>query len=159
MSSAVDVLWDRDDTIDETLVDQVTAWGEALLSATDASQRSLSIVLTDDPSIHALNRQWRDVDAPTDVLSFPMDESESPHIPGMPSPLGDVVISIETAARQAPQHAYSLEDELRYLLVHGVCHLQGHDHGEPDEAAEMRKEEARLLATLCPSQARPDTTF
>ena len=159
MSGPVDVLWDRDDTIDEALIDQVTAWGEALLLATDSSQRSLSIVLTDDPSIHALNQQWRDVDAPTDVLSFPMDESESPQIPGMPSPLGDVVISIETAARQAPEHAYSLEDELRFLLVHGVCHLQGHDHGEPDEAAEMRQEEARLLATLCPTQARPDTSY
>jgi probable rRNA maturation factor len=159
MSESVDVLWDRADATDDRLVGHITAWGEALLLATESSHRSLSIVLTDDPSIHALNRQWRSVDAPTDVLSFPMDESESPNIPGMPAPLGDVVISLETAARQAPDHAYSLEDELRFLLVHGVCHLQGYDHGELDEAAEMRAEEARLLAALSPAQARPDTPY
>ena len=159
MSPSVDVLWDHSDTPDEALVDQVTSWGEALLTATDASERTLSIVLTDDPSIHKLNAQWRDVDSPTDVLSFPMDESDSPCIPGMPSPLGDVVISLETAARQAPEHAYTLEDELRFLLVHGVCHLQGHDHGEPDEAAEMRTEEARLLAVLSSTQVRPETPY
>ena len=159
MSESVDVLWDHTDAIDDVLVAHVTTWGEALLVATESSQRTLSIVLTDDSSIHALNQQWRSVDAPTDVLSFPMDESESPHIPGMPSPLGDVVISLETAARQAPEHAYSLEDELRFLLVHGVCHLRGHDHGEAEEAAEMRTEEARLLAVLSPTQARPDTPY
>jgi probable rRNA maturation factor len=159
VSEPVDVLWDRADPMDEALVGDVTTWGEALLDATGSSQRSLSIVLTNDASIQALNLQWRSVDAATDVLSFPMDESESPVVPGMRAPLGDVVISLETAARQAPEHAYTLEDELRFLLVHGICHLQGHDHGEPKEAAEMRSAEARLLAVLSPTQARPETPY
>jgi len=120
------------------------------------------VVLTDDPAIRALNRQWRGLDEPTDVLSFPMDEGESPAAPTggeVASPLGDVVISLETAARQAPSHGYTLLDEVRFLLVHGVCHLLGHDHGEPEEAARMRCEEARLLAAIAPGQARPDTPY
>jgi probable rRNA maturation factor len=99
----------------------------------------LSVVLCDDAFIRPLNAQWRDRDAATDVLSFPQDD---------PMLLGDVVISVQTAARQATELGHPLEAELRVLLVHGVLHLLGHDHHDDDGAQRMRAEEARLLAAL-----------
>ncbi len=162
MSDAIDVLWDSREPEDASLVASVVRWGGALLAAADAPDRGLSIVLTDDLSIQVLNLQWRQLDEPTDVLSFPMDEGEAFAAPTSPehvSPLGDVVISLETAARQAPGHDYTLLDEVRFLLVHGVCHLLGHDHGEPEEAARMREAERRLLAAIAPDQRRPETPY
>ena len=158
-SESVDVLWDQEAPEEVTLIQQVEAWSLALLEAVGASHRTLSVVLTDDTSIQALNRQWREIDAPTDVLSFPMDEGETPTHLHLPAPLGDIVISVETAARQAPAHDYRFEDEVRFLLVHGLCHLLGHDHAEAEEAARMRQEEARLLETLCSGQRRPETPY
>lgn len=103
------------------------------------AEAELSVLLCDDPFIHDLNRAWRQVDAPTDVLSFPQND---------PVTLGDVVISVDTAARQAAEQGHPLERELRVLLVHGVLHLLGHDHHAPEETARMRAEEERLLARL-----------
>jgi probable rRNA maturation factor len=114
----------------------------ACLRATNNLRSELSIALCGDERIRGLNRHWRQKDSPTDVLSFAMEA-----VPGRgPRTLGDVVISVETAARQAAERGHSLEVELAVLLVHGLCHLLGHDHeGEADNAA-MAAEEARLLA-------------
>lgn len=114
-----------------------------LLEAVDLGDAELSVVLCDDAVIQGLNRDWRDKDAPTDVLSFPQDDGPSPE-----QLLGDVVISVQTAARQAEEVGHPLLAELRVLLVHGLCHLLGHDHREPAEAAEMQALEQRLLAIL-----------
>ena len=159
MSDNVDVLWDAAEAEDSALVAKVSRWAAALLEAHDASSRSLSIVLCDDASISALNQSWRGIEGPTDVLSFPMDEGEALSAGEAAAPLGDIVISLETTAHQAPKHGYSYEEELRFLLIHGLCHLLGFDHGEPDEAAKMRAMEIKLLAVLDPDQARPDTPY
>jgi len=107
----------------------------------------LSIVLCDDAAIHALNKQWRGKDEPTDVLSFPQIEAGAVPVPG--GVLGDVVISLETAARQADRLGHSLEVEVRRLLVHGALHLLGHDHVHGGrQAAKMKREEERLLALV-----------
>lgn len=134
-----------------------------LLAALDREGAELAIVLTDDAEIHALNRDYRGKDQPTDVLSFAQSEGESmPLPPGMAPPLGDVVISLDTAGRQVGEGAlprlwpalagsappWSLMDEVTFLLLHGVLHLIGHDHMEPEEAARMHAEEARLLPGL-----------
>ena len=105
----------------------------------------LSIVLCNDAFIRPLNLEWRGKDVATDVLSFAQNEGE-----GMfDSPvLGDLVISVETAQRQASELGHSLEEELRVLLVHGLCHLVGFDHIDAADAAEMREEEQRLLQAL-----------
>jgi len=112
------------------------------------SNLELSIVITDDATIHGLNRQWRDKDKPTDVLSFPQEQG-----PVDPSTfwghLGDVVISAETAAAQAPVYNHGFEDEMRRLLVHGILHLVGHDHIHGGrQAAKMKLEEERLVKHL-----------
>jgi len=82
------------------------------------------------------------------VLSFPQLMEGGPS--GMPLVLGDIVISHDTAARQANELGHTVEDELRVLLVHGLLHLLGHDHEQEDEARAMRAEEARAMASLCP---------
>ncbi len=113
----------------------------------------LSIVITDDAGIREVNRAWRGKDKATDVLSFSQLEDAS--APGLVAvgpdteALGDVVISAETAARQAPRFGNSFEQEIERLLVHGVLHLLGHDHvhGGP-QARRMQREEARLLGVL-----------
>jgi probable rRNA maturation factor len=99
-------------------------------------------VLTDDAAIADLNRQYRRVAGPTDVLAFPM--TEGPFARLAPECLGDVVISAETAARQAD--GGDLGAELALLLVHGILHLVGYDHGTPGERRRMWKRQEALLA-------------
>ncbi|XP_031275164.1 endoribonuclease YBEY, chloroplastic-like isoform X2 [Pistacia vera] len=106
----------------------------------------LSILLCNDDFIRKLNKEWRDEDHATDVLSM------SQHVPELKLPvlmLGDIVISVETAARQAEERGHSLLDEIRILMVHGLLHLLGFDHEISEEAeAEMEKEEEFLLKSL-----------
>jgi probable rRNA maturation factor len=102
----------------------------------------LTIVLTDDAEVHELNRQYREVDAPTDVLSFPVGETD---LDSGNFYLGDIVLSIPRAEAQAKAEGRSLEDELRLLVVHGVLHLLGYDHADEAEQAEMWAEQAAIL--------------
>ncbi len=96
-----------------------------------------------DQTIHELNRQYRNKDKPTDVLSFPLADEVCPTL------LGDVVISIDTARRQARQRKRAFADELRALLIHGILHLLGYDHEVLDsEAVRMRRKERELKALL-----------
>jgi len=123
----------------------------AVSGCPDAAEAT--VVLTDDAEIQELNRTWREVDASTDVLAFPMLEGRGAEFVG--DLLGDIVISVETAALQA-QHAehqqrvadpalpWSLDDEVTFLTVHGLLHLLGHDHYDDGEAAAMKAEEQRL---------------
>ena len=111
----------------------------------------LSVVLTDDAGIAALNREFRGIDAPTDVLSFPQLDPTSPPAPlppGEPLPLGDVVVSLPRAQAQAHEYGHSRERELGFLLVHGLLHLLGHDHETPDEAAAMEGRQEAVLNAL-----------
>lgn len=121
----------------------------------------LSIVITDDDHIQELNAEWRDEDHATDVLSFPLCEpfEFDDSVPG--AALGDIVISLPYAERIASEDGHrarvaenlgvpaeslqwTLDDEVDFLVIHGLLHLIGHDHGEPDEEAAMRAEERRL---------------
>lgn len=96
----------------------------------------LSILITTDRRIRALNARWRGKDAPTDVLSFPLEE---------PGHLGDLVISLDTARRQARAGGWSLARELGRLVAHGLLHLVGLDHERPADARRMARAEERLL--------------
>ena len=117
-----------------------------LLRSTDLGSAEISIVVCDDPFIHQLNREYRGKDAPTDVLSFAQREGEGADPDDWV--LGDVVISVETAARQAKRLGHTLSQELVVLLTHGFLHLLGYDHETPEEANEMAQAEAKLLSGL-----------
>lgn len=115
-----------------------------------APQTEVSVVLADDAYIHQLNRQYRGKDCPTDVLSFALNEGEEPEVFDGPEEvlLGDIVISLETASRQAREYGHSLDRELAYLTVHGILHLLGYDHMTEEEKQEMRQEEEYILSCL-----------
>jgi probable rRNA maturation factor len=106
----------------------------------------LSIALVDDATISDLNRRYRSKAGPTDVLSFSQLEGEHVELAG--NLLGDVVISLETAARQARVAHRGLDSEVAKLLVHGILHLIGHDHERDDEARVMQQLERRLRRAI-----------
>lgn len=110
------------------------------------SRSELSIALVDDATIRELNSRYRSRSRPTDVLAFALREGPDPDRSGRM--LGDVVISLETAARQARRAHRGLDGEVARLLVHGTLHLLGHDHQEPAEARAMRAEERRLRRAI-----------
>ena len=105
----------------------------------------LSIVLADDRLVQQLNRQYRQADAPTDVLAFPAGE---PPGPGLPQWLGEVVISIPTAQRQAAQAGHEWRAELDLLVVHGVLHLLGWNDHTPATRRRMMARQAEILAVI-----------
>jgi probable rRNA maturation factor len=105
----------------------------------------LSIILTDDVRLHELNLNYLGVDAPTDVLSFPASETD-PETGARY--VGDILISIPRAETQAQAAGHALEAEVQLLVVHGVLHLVGHDHAEPEEKARMWKAQAEILERL-----------
>ena len=121
----------------------------AILAAVGCTSVELSILFVDDKGIHTLNREYRKKDKPTDVLSFPMREGEFGDL--NPDLLGDVVISLDTAKRQAEERGEALEEELNFLLTHGILHLLGFDHeGTPSEARRMQAKEKELMGLLKP---------
>lgn len=117
-----------------------------LLRALSQSRAELSIALVDDAAIRALNARYRGISRATDVLAFSMREGPEPDRAG--KLLGDVVISVETAMRQARRAHRGLDGEIARLLVHGTLHLLGYDHQRPAEAAVMRTEERRLRRAI-----------
>lgn len=124
---------------------------QAVLDQESASAAaSLTIVITGDDKIRALNRQFRCVDAPTDVLAFGQDEPPGSFVDGSDEPpyLGDVVISWPRAQEQALEHGHSAIAELNLLLVHGVLHLLGYDHATPEQEAQMWTRQSQILKSL-----------
>ena len=110
----------------------------------------VSLMFTDDETIHEMNREYRGIDRPTDVLSFALEEGEEEEIYGGPEEnlLGDIIISVETATRQAEDYGHSVEREMAFLALHGMLHLLGYDHMEEEERQEMRAQEEAILASL-----------
>jgi probable rRNA maturation factor len=117
----------------------------AIAAAAPAALRhaELSVVLTHDRAIRVLNRQWRDQDKPTNVLSFP-----ALPVPGGPRLLGDIVIAYETTAAEAVAQDKPFDHHLVHLAVHGFLHLLGYDHESDSDAEEMERRERRILSRL-----------
>lgn len=111
----------------------------------------LSVRLTEDDAVRALNAQWRGKDKPTNVLSFPLAQESELAMATAPGPellLGDIVLAHGVCRREAEEKAIPLRDHAAHLLVHGTLHLLGFDHGEEAEAADMEAREVRALARL-----------
>ncbi|MXP42621.1 rRNA maturation RNase YbeY [Altererythrobacter soli] len=136
----------------EALAERVGEAAAQIAPELDNARLSASVVFTSDEEIHALNREWRQRDKPTNVLSFPMLEREelltlSPE--GPPVLLGDIALAHETCAREAGDKGIPLEQHAAHLLVHGLLHLAGHDHETSAEDAEtMEALEVKALAVM-----------
>lgn len=105
----------------------------------------VSVLLADDVAIHALNKTYRGIDRPTNVLSFAaLDDADEPIVD--PLLLGDIVVAFETTKREAEEQKISMADHLFHLIVHGVLHLIGYDHMTDADAAEMEELEIEILA-------------
>jgi len=125
----------------DPLADGVREEALAVLEAVGSPDGSeLSLLLVGDPEIRELNRDWRGIDSPTDVLSFPQDPDT-----GL---LGDVVVNLDAVPRQAEAHGMEPQEELRFLLIHGVLHLLGWDHADAQQRSAMEAEEQRLWEAL-----------
>jgi probable rRNA maturation factor len=113
----------------------------------NSENSEVSVLLTDDPHMTQLNRKYREINAPTDVLAFAMQEGEDNNDLNA-NILGDVVISLETAERQAKEETHSLEEEVAFLTVHGVLHLLGYDHQSQNEVCVMFEKQNIILQRL-----------
>lgn len=120
-----------------------------MLARFDAAPLNVSVRITGDAEMHDLNRTYRRVDRPTDVLSFALAETETgPLPPGEPLQLGDVVIDLDYARRQAQELEHSMDMEVSWLLIHGALQLLGYSHGSEEEAARMEGMETEALRAL-----------
>ena len=142
--------------MDESLVASVARFALDAMRVSPAVELAITAVTLD--AMSELHERWMEEPGPTDVMSFPMDElldeSRRPDAPDLgPALLGDIVLCPEFAKAQARTAGHTLADELHLLTVHGVLHLLGYDHGEPDEEREMFSLQARLLATWRTSRA------
>ena len=118
-----------------------------ILGALDCPDGEISILIVDDPQIKKLNRKYLNRNSPTNVIAFPMREGEFTHL--SPQLLGDVVISTDTAAKEAQNSAMSMEQRLTELLVHGILHLFGYDHEtSTQDARKMAKKSRQLLELI-----------
>ena len=141
----------------ELEAEDVSAYEELIIRGCKAAARleglsaltEVSVTFVDDGMIQMLNRDYRGIDAPTDVLSFPQDDDGGfEAVPGMPRMLGDIIISLQRARDQAAEYGHDVNREVMYLAVHGFLHLLGYDHDSPEEQKRMREQEERILREL-----------
>lgn len=111
-------------------------------------EAEVDLLFVDNEAIREMNREYRDKDTATDVLSFPMYEPDEEIDDEEEILFGDIVISLERAQEQCEEYGHSLEREVMYLLVHGLLHLAGYDHMEEEDKKEMRAREEHLLAII-----------
>ena len=134
----------------EEITENVRAAVEMVGQLYGVENGEVSVTLTNNAYIHTLNKAYRGIDRPTDVLSFALNESEEPEMVDGPevNMLGDLIISVERAEDQAADYGHSLRREVAFLTVHGMLHLLGYDHMEEDERAEMEEEQRFVMEKL-----------
>lgn len=135
--------------VDENIVNEIKRAIELIVDLYDVTENEVSITLTTDEIIHNLNKNYRGIDRPTDVLSFAFRESDEPEIVNSESDiLGDIIISVERATSQAHDYGHSLKREIVFLTVHGMLHLLGYDHIDDDDRIEMENEQSFIMDKL-----------
>lgn len=108
----------------------------------------LSCVIVDDQKIHEMNRDYRQIDRSTDVISFAMEDNDQYYVEGMPRSLGDIFISYDHALNQAKEYGHSLKRELCFLFTHGLLHLLGYDHMTETDEKQMFALQDKILSEL-----------
>ena len=140
----------EDLTFPQEIIDNVTTAAETVGKLYGVENGEVSVPLTNNEYIHQLNKQYRGIDRPTDVLSFALNESEEPEIEDGPdvNVLGDLIISVERAQEQAADYGHSVRREVAFLTVHGMLHLLGYDHMEEADRLEMEAEQRFVMEKL-----------
>lgn len=138
--------------VEDDVTENVRRAVEAVIKIYELVNPQVSITFTDNEHIHAINRDYRGIDSPTDVISFALNEQldEEPEV-AEEAPvdvLGDIIISLERAEEQAEEYGHSFAREVAFLTVHGMLHLLGYDHMEEEERREMRREEDYVMEYL-----------
>lgn len=136
MSLMVEFLYETDYILSNEEEEEISSILQYAYSLEGKERGELSITLTDNERIHELNRLYRNVDRPTDVLSFPLEEDEL---------LGDIIVSIPKAMDQAREYGHSFRRELYFLIVHGFYHLLGYDHETPEQESQMFSRQEQVL--------------
>ena len=152
---SVDVLNETEHSLDE--LELVACARYVMEQMRVHPQADLCLKLVDEAAMETLHVQWMDLPGPTDVMSFPMDELR-PGREGSEPPegvLGDIVLCPSVAAKQARDAGHATEEELLLLTTHGILHLLGFDHAEPDEEKEMFELQRQLLLTFLATRGRP----
>lgn len=144
----IDVNNETDADIDEIEFAELASFVLSQLHIAEGAE--LAILFVDEKAMEHLHIEWMDEPGPTDVLSFPMDELRpgTPERPTPPGLLGDIVVCPSVAARQAAKAGHSAEEEMLLLTTHGILHLLGYDHAEPEEEKEMFDLQRQLLLTF-----------
>ena len=136
-------------SVEENIESEIIRAAELVGKLYGAENAELSVTLTDDAHIHELNKKFRGVDRPTDVLSFAFRESDEPEVlTDQTEILGDIIISLERAKFQAETYGHSYLREVIFLTVHGLLHLLGYDHIEESERLEMEREQDFVMSKL-----------
>ena len=140
----------EDLTFPQEIIDNVTTAAETVGKLYGVENGEVSVTLTNNEYIHQLNKQYRGIDRPTDVLSFALNESEEPEIEDGPdvNVLGDLIISVERAQEQAADYGHSVRRDVAFLTVHGMLHLLGYDHMEEADRLEMEAEQRFVMEKL-----------
>ncbi len=152
---SVDVLNETDHRLDEM---ELVALSKYVLEQMRVHPGAdLCLRLVDEAAMEVLHVQWMDLPGPTDVMSFPMDELRPGREGEEPEEgvLGDIVLCPTVAARQAAEAGHATEEELLLLTTHGILHLLGYDHAEPEEEREMFELQRQLLLTFLAGRGRP----
>ncbi len=151
---SIDVLNESDFSVDE--MELVSCAKYVMGEMKVHPQADLCVKLVDEPAMEVLHVKWMDLPGPTDVMSFPMDELRPGRDGQEPAEgvLGDIVLCPSFAARQAVGAGHATEEELLLLLTHGILHLLGYDHAEPDEEREMFELQRTLLLTFLAGRGR-----
>ena len=147
----MNIIYEEGHVVTQEILDKMTqaAVYAVELEQLESERCEISVTFVDMEEIHELNKEYRDVDRPTDVLSFPQFYDLEEEIPEVGEIcLGDVVICRDKAAEQAEEFGHSFEREIIYLFVHSVLHLLGYDHMEDDEKACMRAREEQIMEHL-----------
>ena len=139
--------------INESIIEDIKKAIKVIGELYDVKDSEVSITLTNDKKIHELNRDYRGIDRPTDVLSFAFRESDEPEIINNDvdeaiDTLGDIIISVDRAKSQSEDYGHSLRREIVFLTVHGMLHLLGYDHMEEADRLEMEKEQEYIMSKL-----------
>ena len=139
-------------TVDDEIGSEIMRAVEFIGENYDAADCEVSITLTDDEHIHDLNRKYRGIDRPTDVLSFAFNESDEPEIiyddEDHVDALGDIIVSLDRARAQSIEYGHSFKREIIFLIVHGMLHLLGYDHMEESDRLEMEAEQKFIMSEL-----------